>query len=227
MLRIVTYNIRHGLGIDGMVSLERTAQTLAILRPDLVALQEVDRCRARSGFTDQARNLAVALEMLFVFGENRRYHRIGAYGNAVLSRFPILEYRQTLLPSKKEQRGLLEVWIECNEQLLRFGCTHLGLNREERTGQVAAIMQHMERIKEPVILAGDFNCQPQAGELEPLLRVLREVSADPALCPTFPSTQPRVRVDYIFVSEQFNPVSVQIPESLASDHLPLCAGVTF
>ncbi|MDP3045439.1 MAG: endonuclease/exonuclease/phosphatase family protein [Bacillota bacterium] len=221
LLRIISYNIRHGRGIDGRVSLDRTIRTLTLLRPDLVAVQEVDRFRTRSGFRDQARILGEALGMNYVFGENRRFQGVGAYGNAVLSRFTIAKYSRTLLPGIAEQRSLLETWLDIDGLQVWLGCTHLGLNREERSGQVTAILKCLDRVRIPVILAGDFNCRPRASELQPVLRRFREVSEEPASSPTYPSTDPQKRLDYIFVSEPFRPEAVKVFASSASDHLPL------
>ena len=67
-LRMVSYNIRHGRGMDGRVDLARTARVLARLKPDLVALQEVDKICTRSGGVDIAKELGRRLKMHHAFG---------------------------------------------------------------------------------------------------------------------------------------------------------------
>ncbi|NUR82746.1 MAG: metal-dependent hydrolase, partial [Nonomuraea sp.] len=115
-LRVVTFNIHHGRGPDGRLDLRRVADVLHTSGADVAALQEVDRhYAARSDFADQAAWLATALGMRLAHGANldldpsapgRPRRR---YGTAVLSRFPIRDSGNTLLPRfpGSEQRGLL------------------------------------------------------------------------------------------------------------------------
>ena len=87
-LRVLTYNIHHGEAMDRKFDYERLANTISRLKPDVVALQEVDNQTKRASGVDQAAELGKRLKMNHVFG-NALYHSDGQYGEAVLSRFPL------------------------------------------------------------------------------------------------------------------------------------------
>src|SRR3712207_554339 len=96
-VRLITFNIHHGVGDDGRHDLPRLARLLSDAEPDVICLQEVDRhFGERSEFVDQALLLARAMDLELAWGpsidkaptpgqtERRQY------GNAVLSRLPVL-----------------------------------------------------------------------------------------------------------------------------------------
>jgi endonuclease/exonuclease/phosphatase family metal-dependent hydrolase len=96
-LRVMSYNIRWGLGTDGRYSLERVAEVIREAGADLVGLQEIERGSPRSRFRDQPALLGRMLEMEVAFGANLR---LGGwrFGNALLSRFPLRRFRNVPLP---------------------------------------------------------------------------------------------------------------------------------
>ena len=93
-LRVMTFNIHHGEGIDGRLDLERIARVITDARADLVGLQEVDRGVERTQRRDIPTELA-RLTGLAVRFESNLPHQGGEYGNAVLSRFPVKTSRNT------------------------------------------------------------------------------------------------------------------------------------
>mgnify|MGYP001438299506 FL=1 len=102
-LKVMTYNIRHGRGMDNKVNLDRIAEDIRKSMADIVALQEVDRFNFRSGFRDQAKLLADRLDMHWCFATSMRWGFM-QYGNAILSRFPIEHSEVYTLPGMKERR---------------------------------------------------------------------------------------------------------------------------
>src|SRR5690606_16250040 len=102
-IRVVSYNIRHGRGMDDSLDLSRSAAVLASLRPDIVGLQEVDDRVERSGNVDEAAELGEQLGMEHVFGAFMPYQG-GRYGMAILSRFPIVSVNPLRLPEGNEPR---------------------------------------------------------------------------------------------------------------------------
>jgi len=96
-LRVLSYNIHHGEGVDHKLDLQRIAGVIKSVNPDLVALQEVDKGTQRANRVDQPVELARLTGMKVVFGGNIRYEG-GDYGNAVLSRLPIKRHKNHLLP---------------------------------------------------------------------------------------------------------------------------------
>ena len=106
ILRVLSYNIHHAAGTDGKLDLQRIANVIQSVDPDVISLQEVDRLARRSGSVDQPSELARLTGMRVCFAENIPLQG-GSYGNAILTRFPIDSYSHALLPNhaKGEQRG--------------------------------------------------------------------------------------------------------------------------
>src|SRR5690606_27238808 len=102
--RLMTYNVRHCRGTDGLHLPHRIAEVIAELNPDIVALQELDVGRKRTGYIDQARVIADYLKMDFHFFPCFRIEE-EQFGNAVLSRFPMDLIKADSLPSLKGWRG--------------------------------------------------------------------------------------------------------------------------
>ena len=109
-LKILSYNIKHGRGMDGRVDLKRTAEVIRSLSPDLVTLQEVDKNCTRSGSIDLTQELAGILKMEGRFGKFMNFQG-GEYGMAVLSKFPIISHQVHVLPRGAEPRCALEVRV--------------------------------------------------------------------------------------------------------------------
>jgi len=216
--RVMTYNIHHGADVDGKAALARQAALIANLGPDLVALQEVDRFLPRSRMRDQARLLAAAGGMEFVFSANLRWLGFMQYGNAVLSRRPFGGYKHLPLPDRGEKRGLLVARIDGEREPVFFLCVHLGLDHRDRRRQLSIIRRTVAALNGPVILAGDFNTTPGSGELDLLGELLRPAALR---LPTFPSDRPRFPLDNVFYSPHWRTTAVSTPLSTASDHLPL------
>ena len=236
-LRVMTYNVHSCVGTDGELSHTRIAEVIATYDPDIVALQELDLARMRSGRIDQAAVIAEQLKMRFHFHPALRVKE-EMYGDAILSKLPLQLRHAGELPTVKarlafEPRGALWVTATCGEHEVQFLNTHLGLSRRERAVQVAALtgpgwLAHAD-CRQPVVLCGDFNALPRS----PVHRAFRQVLRDAALAvkmkhrATFPSRFPLLRLDYVFVSEGVNVLEVQAPRTaltrLASDHLPIIA----
>ena len=89
-LGVLSYNIHHARGVDGQLNLARIANVILSVKPDLVALQEVDNKTNRTGKIDQAAELSRLTKMFYIFGSNIEFQG-GHYGNAILSRFPVVK----------------------------------------------------------------------------------------------------------------------------------------
>jgi endonuclease/exonuclease/phosphatase family metal-dependent hydrolase len=217
-LRVLTYNIHHGEGVDGRFDYERLARIIRAQRPDLVALQEVDRRTRRASGVDQAAELAQRTRMHVAFG-NALYYSGGEYGEAVLSRFPIENPRAHHLPFRpgQEPRTALEVRVKPGRGLpaLRFVGTHLchqsEATRVEQAQQLNLLFE--ARGGAPVVLAGDLNARPGSAPMKALLAERwRDASA------------PQSVIDYVLVrrSDAWRVVEVKtVDERVASDHKPV------
>ena len=173
-LRVLTYNIHHGEGTDGLFDYRRLADRIGGLEPDVVALQEVDRGTRRAGGVDQAGRLAEMLGMEAVYGVAMPFDG-GHYGQAVLSRFPIGSRETHPLPFAfgEEPRILLRARIEPGNGLPAFDFlgTHLchqnGETRRGQIRQIRSVLRSGDGV--PAILAGDFNARPDSPEMEEML----------------------------------------------------------
>jgi len=222
----MTYNIRHGVGMDRVLDLERTARVIRSGHPDLVILNEVDHGTARSFGVGQADSLGRLLGMTAVFGRSIDYDG-GQYGNALLSRFPILDFNIIDLSVDRllEGRSLLVSRIAFETDTLVLMGTHLGLELEERRIQIDGIMGAIPK-GQPVILAGDLNLEPDselyASLTDKFTDGVASLTSKPE--PTFPADKPLRRIDYIFVNKAIDPLAANQfshPElHEASDHRP-------
>lgn len=258
-LQVSTYNIHHGTGNDVCTppapsvpprpdcgfNLDRIAATIRSFDSDIVALQEVGRFWARSAYTDQPVLLATTLEMQVCYGANLNHapdtHAVvpHQYGTAILSRYPILECKNTLLPqpSGTEQRGLLEVLVSVEGTPIRIYNTHLHTTNPARQLQTQAIPLVIGAPAEPVILVGDFNALPTAPEMAPIYAQFDDAWMLAGMGPgdTLPAdleVDPDRRIDYVFVSRAtvevvWARVPVDDETRISSDHYPVTSSVRF
>jgi endonuclease/exonuclease/phosphatase family metal-dependent hydrolase len=240
----MSYNILHGSGMDGTFDLDRTAEVIRQANPGVVGLNEVDNnYGARSGFLNEAKQLAQILDMLYVYGPNldRGGDKPSQYGNAILSRYPIKGWRNNKLyrHADDEQRGCLLAEIEITGSVYTFLATHLDhQSPQARIGQVKDILKMVEPIKEKIILMGDFNCESPRADRDKEhtlpIAMLTEILVDSFLVAgagpgdTFDRAG---RLDYIFVSDDLKDnikgsKVIRTPlTAIASDHLPVIAEI--
>jgi len=236
-LRVLCYNIHYGQGMDGRYDIPRLAAVINQTKPDLVALQEVDVGVKRSDRVHQALELGRLTGLAVRFGPTQHYEG-GLFGNAVLTRLPILDVAIHPLPyteSTPERvtypRGAIAVVVQGpGGQPIRFVSTHFQHNvPEDRVEQAKAVNGLFADLDDPLptILAGDINALPDS---EPV-RILRERwtdAMDDPPAPTVPSDKPTSRIDYIFYrpQTQFRLAQAEvIAEVMASDHRPVLAVV--
>ena len=238
-IRVLCYNIHYGQGNDGVYDIPRLAAVINRLKPDLVALQEVDVGVERSGRKHEAQQLGQLTNMAVRYGPTQHYQG-GLYGNAVLSRLPILDvliqplpYTESTAERTTYPRGAIAVTVRGpNDQPLRFISTHFQHNvAEDRVAEAHAINRLFadESGKLPTILAGDMNATPDA-EPVTVLQQRWTNAIDKSAAPSAPSSNPRSRIDYIFFrpTEQFRIVETRvIDEPMASDHCPVFAVLEF
>jgi endonuclease/exonuclease/phosphatase family metal-dependent hydrolase len=234
-LRVMCYNVHWCKGMDGEYDVERLADVINRSKPDLVALQEVDVGVRRSGRVHEAQRLAELTGMAVRFGPTQHYEG-GLFGNAVLTRLPILDVLIQPLPYTESTpelvtypRGAIVVTVrDPNGKPLRFISTHFQHNvpadRVEEAKAINQLFASDDKLM-PTILAGDMNATPDAEPIQILLERWSNATDDPA-SPTAPSTKPRVRIDYIFYRpmSSFRVTDAKvIPEAMASDHRPVQA----
>jgi endonuclease/exonuclease/phosphatase family metal-dependent hydrolase len=241
MLRVVTLNIHKGLSqFNRRVVIHELREGLRLLKPDLVFLQEVQGLNERHALRYASwpglgqHEFLAGEELQHVYGRNR-VHQHGHYGNALLSRHPILSHEnEDISDHRFERRGLLHSVVKLPgwKRNLHCLCVHLSLHERGRRRQLDAIARRLEELVErdqPVIIAGDFNdWRVRASAILETSLGMTEVSvaAGGRHSRTFPSMLPVLQLDRIYV-RGFRVLSTRVhrgrPWSLLSDHLALSA----
>jgi endonuclease/exonuclease/phosphatase family metal-dependent hydrolase len=223
-LRVATYNVHSGVGVDRRFRPQRIVDVIDELSADVVALQEV--LSPVRGFDVHA-NLReetglhlVTLTTMPLAG--------GTFGNALLSRWPIIDLAEHgLTVGTREPRRALDATLGRDVRELRVIATHLGLRSAERHEQLARLLEVVKREPDlPTVIAGDFNItRARARELRAHAAQLGKQSA----LATFPSFAPLLPLDRIFALHGAEIVDVAVHRSrkarVASDHLPLVATI--
>jgi endonuclease/exonuclease/phosphatase family metal-dependent hydrolase len=241
----MTYNVHGCVGVDGKLDVGRIAAVIGQARPDIVALQELDVGRARSGGIDQAHAIATRLGMSFQFNSALGVEE-ERYGDANLTALPERLVKSGPLPTpprlrRLEPRGALWVQIETAAGPLQVINTHLGLVPQEQKTQVAALLGQdwlgCADCRDPTVLLGDFNATRRYAAYRALATRLRDVQCAPdgskrpgRVVRTFPSRLPVLRIDHVFISPKIEVTGVFAPDTalarVASDHLPLVVDLT-
>ena len=233
-LKVMTYNIHIAnppSKAPGFVDINAIANVINTEKPDLVALQEVDRFTDRSGKDlDQAKAIADQTGMHYYFA--KAINRSGGdYGVAILSKYPLLSTKQQSLPGadgmEAELRtiGIVEVTLATGEKII-FGSTHIDhLSDDSRRVQAREIIAFLKPYSDiPIILGGDFNMTPDNEIWNTFNTIFKRGCTT---CPgTFPAVNAKTTIDYLLLNkvadDKFTIKSYStVQENYASDHLPL------
>lgn len=222
-LRLATWNIHGGVGLDRRFDPERIARVIGELDVQLVALQEF---HSRDGFAlrehlERATGWTAVVAPTFV-------KHGGDFGNAVLSALPVESAAvHDLAVAGREPRNAIDVTVAAGSTRVRVVATHLGLRAGERARQidrVCGLIGARERCA--TVVLGDFNeWWRSGGSMRAIDRVLTPVRA----IATFPSPRALLALDRAWVSSAVVRVETQVHRSrlarVASDHLPLIVAI--
>lgn len=232
-LKILTYNVHSCRGREGRADPLRIAEVIASAEPDVVALQELDVGRMRTGGIDQAHAIARHLRVSAHFHPALHVEE-EKYGDAILTALPSRLIKAGQLPSLGEPRGAIWVEVTFGSVRLQVVNTHFGLRRRERMIQARTLagddwLGSPGCRVHPAILAGDFNAVPRSRAYGILADGLsRHVLSVPARA-TFPARFPLLRLDHVFTNPLARIMRYEVIDTplarAASDHLPLLATV--
>lgn len=233
-IRVVTYNVHKCRGMDRQVHPQRIAEVLHRCNADIIALQEVIADHSGAPERSQPRFIAHALGGYQVcFGE-ARLHRGSPYGNAILSRLPVVSSQTyDLTRHGRERRGCLRVDVECGSQRLHIFNVHLGTSFFERRHQgrklISTDVLGSKELKSPAIIVGDFN-EWTRGLASRLMRTqFQSVEARLHLRRrrTYPGVLPLFHLDHFYFDRRLELVAAKVERTklalVASDHLPIVA----
>ncbi len=233
-LRIMSYNIQHGhLHLCGGIDLSKTCDVIRQYNPDIVALNEVRGRGTHSEYTAQAEYMAANLGYHCFFGRSLCIGGSNPYGNAVLSKYPIVDARIIPIPNPVskavEQRSISRCTIEILDDghIAPFAVyvTHFGLTEPEHEHAVSTLLTVLGSERLPFALMGDFNMIPENPMLAPLNQMLRGTDGKLSGQLSFPSDNPQKKLDYIFVSNNIEVIYAEIPQIAVSDHCPIFADI--
>ena len=222
-LKVMTYNIRNGNGMDEVCSYERIADVILKQNPDVVAIQELDSMTKRSNQTYVLGEVAKLTRMKDLYGPAINYNG-GKYGVGILSKKHPLKVSRHPLPGRDEKRTILIAEFED----YIFSCTHLALTEDDRNLSLAIIDSIAASQNKPFIIAGDMNAEPGSDFVKGLQKnyhIFNNLKQ-----PTWPASEPKEMIDYIAVwkdrSEGYANVHTWVvDEPLASDHRPIMSKI--
>ncbi|MFY0591062.1 endonuclease/exonuclease/phosphatase family protein [Roseivirga sp.] len=229
--KIMSYNIKHGVGNDEVLDLSRAAAIIKAQAPDLCGLQEIDHFCSRSDSVGQIDFLAKQTGMKGSFGKFMDYQG-GQYGMATLSAKPIANTKVLALPDGLyEPRSAIIQEVEIAE-----GCTILFVNvhfdwisgtdgSTSRMNQAKALIKYVDTINKAVVITGDFNCRPDSPTMQYFYAQGFEFAQKGADNLSFQGEK-KSEIDHVIyrnTSNQF--ISVKnitlLSEPIVSDHRPL------
>lgn len=240
ILRVATYNIHkgvRGIGPSKRAEYDNLALAIEEFNADLIFLQEVRKLYNRTNISQNLRLSQPQADFLAPQGYissymTNAYTREGQHGNALLSRWPVLDMvREDISNNRFEQRGLLHVKVRIAKHILHCIVTHLSLMQASRDWQLQKLVTLIQRDiphNQPILIAGDFNDWNDK-LLAPMKRAGFNTFTPPQ-DPTFPSFAPMLKLDRMYV-RGLTPIDSYVPKgkqwSRISDHLPLIGEFKF
>ena len=226
-MKIMSFNTQHCENfITKKIDFEAVAGAITDFGADIVGLNEMRGAGEHPCYTAQTERLSELTGMNYYFAKAIDVPKGGPYGNALLSKYPIVSAETIPVPDPPkegrvkggyyETRCLLKAKLENGLTVLVI---HFGLNPDEQRNAVDTVLKHIE--DERCILMGDFNVTPENPLLDPIRARMKDTAelfgAD---LKSFPSDDAKYKIDYAFVSHDIELVAADIPAVVVSDHRP-------
>ena len=228
-MKLMSFNTQHCWNyLEKRLDYEIMAEAIKTVGADIVGLNEMF---GGGDYCEQVEMLARLTGIENWYFAKAIDDRCGPYGNGILSKIPFKSVETVIIPdpNPKKPGGWYETRCILKAELengLRVLVTHFGLMPDEQENAVNALLEYIR--DERCILMGDFNLEPSSQLLNPIRERLIDTSL--GFCESklsFPSDEPRIKIDYIFVSRDILVKNADIPETVASDHRPHVADVEF
>lgn len=217
----MTYNIQGHAAQRRANHLEKIAEVITRVSPDIAGLQEV-HCRTRKLPIDQGERVAELAGLTLAFGRSCSMDG-GEYGNAVLTRGTVTRSEIAPLPGGGEPRSIMRTDVEIDGMPLSFFVTHLSawgrVLRRDRLAQIAKVGAITAEAPHPHILVGDFNVPPSTKEIGVLMTHGHLRASDPHQDFTYRLL--RQRLDYVFVDPRWTVLKSDVLRTGPSDHWPV------
>ena len=249
-IKLMTYNIWGGQSYEEYLNgtpaenctrdTAPVAQVIKTADVDVVSLNEVFNCTAYGNQAEQMAHLAGFPYYHFAPALERSVIG-GFYGNALLSKYPIVKTEEKIIPAETgvrlaEQRAVLCATLDCAGKMLDVIVSHFGLVEEEKIRAVNAVLDFKNKSRSKCVFMGDMNSIRESVHAERLKKAFRMANENkefitwpveyvPPELQTFSTSLWNRQIDYIFVGDGISVNKTETVYSLASDHKPLCADV--
>ncbi|MGM0462774.1 MAG: endonuclease/exonuclease/phosphatase family protein [Fibrobacterota bacterium] len=237
-LRVMTYNVHSCIGMDGNVSPERISRIINRYRPGIVALQEVDVVRKRTGWVDQAAEIAdrVTMEPHFFCPYGYELVEDEQYGNVILSAYESQLVQKGIISGGRkdeEPRGGIWIRIRYMGRVINIINVHLGITPAQRRVQLENLLSKdwlgAVPENEETILCGDFNAWKNSYVYTEICTYLNDAVSLYGTKVFDKSWMGFLRLDHIFLSQNLTSTQITLPvhqqTRIASDHYPLMADI--
>lgn len=232
-ITLMSYNTQHCLNyVTREIDFDIMVDTIRKCGADIIGLQEMFNLGETEEFTEQTAVLAEKLGFYHYFAEATKLEKGKyPYGNGLLSRYPILEAETVIIPDPEvrtgkryyETRCLLKAKLDVAGGL-NILVTHFGLNPDEQVNAVNTVVANLET--EKCVLMGDFNVRPENELLQPIReRLFDTAELFEETKGSWPSDEPRGKIDYIFTTKDLQVLNADIPAIVSSDHRPHIATI--
>lgn len=232
-ITLMSYNTQHCLNyVTREIDFDIMAETIRKCGADIIGLQEMFDLGETEEFTTQTAVLAEKLGFYHYFAEATRLNKGEyPYGNGLISRYPILEAETVIIPDPAVRTGTRYYETRCVLKAkidvaggLDVLVTHFGLNPDEQENAVNTVIANLPT--EKCVLMGDFNVRPENERIIPIRERLYD-TAELFDAPkgSWPSDEPKGKIDYIFTTKDLKVLSADIPAIVSSDHRPHLATI--
>ena len=230
--KIMSYNTQHCLDyINQRIDFDLIANTIKNCGADIIGLQEIRGEGPREDYVDQIKILSEKTGFNYYFAEAIKVAGTNPYGNAILSRFPIINAETIAIPDPEvkkykdgyESRCILKAKIDVAGGL-NVLVSHFGLNKDEQKKAVSTVLENLPN--EKCVFMGDLNMKPKSRILKPVKeRLFDTAERFESKKLSYPSDKPKAKIDYIFTTNDLNIISADIPAIVSSDHRPHVATI--
>lgn len=239
-----TFNILHGRNYqqylktrEECIDLSLYSDAIRRMELDICGLNEVRNQENVEGLCNQARVIGEALGYNWLFARAID-NRGGYYGNALVTKYPILSHKviPMVMPTEArpeglrhvEDRVLLSADLQVEDTVVTVLIAHFGLNDCEMALDVELVRREASMHQNPVIFMGDLNFTPNAPHYRDLCGFMEDSSSKvEGENLTFPSIEPNQKIDYLFTNLHCKVERAWVPEEIVSDHRPFVATVSF
>ena len=234
-LKVMSFNVQHCCNyVTKEIDYDVMVKAIRDCGADIVGLNEIYGAGEAEDFEPQAQILAEKLGYHYYFAKTIEVFedQSSPYGNALVSRYPLVSAETIMVPDPAEPRTGTN-WYETRCMLkakidvgggLTVCVMHFGLNPDEQINAVQTAVENTEDTA--CVLMGDFNVRPENPVLDPIRERMHDTADEfEGERLSFPSPAPVRKIDYLFTSKDIKVCSADIPAIVASDHRPYIAEI--